>query len=164
MVSHELARRRMEERGKAKFEPFKKGQLVLLDTRNIPLQTPNRKLGTKREGPFEIIEVLSNKTYRLKLPWKWNKVYPVFNTVLPTKYSEMDEHGPNYHKPPPDLVEGEEEYKVEAIVNHKKTGRGIQYLVTWKRYPSSENTWEPLSNLTHAESLLKEYKKRYDLA
>ena len=110
MASHELARRRMKERGKAKFEPFKLGQLVLLDTRNIPLQTPNRKLGTKREGPFKIIEVLSDKTYKLQLPWNWKKIHPVFNAVLLTKYSETDEHGPNYHEPPPDLVEGEEEY------------------------------------------------------
>ena len=35
-------------------------------------------------------------------------------------------------KPPPDLIEGEEEYEVEAIMNHKKWGRGYQYLIKWK--------------------------------
>lgn len=32
------------------------------------------------------------------------------------------------------------------------------YLVKWKGYKDSENTWEPKSNLTHAPKLLEEYE------
>jgi hypothetical protein len=40
-------------------------------------------------------------------------------------------HGPNFSQPSPDLIGGEEEYEVEAILNH---------LIKWKRYPYSNNT------------------------
>ena len=33
-------------------------------------------------------------------------------------YKEMMEHGPNFLRPPPDLIDGEEEYEVEAILRH----------------------------------------------
>ena len=62
--------------------------------------------------------------------------------------------------PPPDLIEGEKEYKVEAIIRHKKKGRGFHYLVKWSGYPTSENSWEPEGNLTHAKETLSEYKKK----
>lgn len=31
------------------------------------------------------------------------------------------------------------------------------YLVKWKGYPSSQNTWEPKKNLSHAADLLKAF-------
>ena len=45
------------------------------------------------------------------------------------------------------------EYKVEAIRNsavyskESKSGHlpGLYYLISWKRYPEKENTWEPAS-------------------
>ena len=37
----------------------------------------------------------------------------------------------------------EQEFEVEQILARK----GQQYLVKWKGYPDSENTWEPLKNL-----------------
>ncbi|KIJ08202.1 hypothetical protein PAXINDRAFT_89213, partial [Paxillus involutus ATCC 200175] len=33
------------------------------------------------------------------------------------------------------------------------------YLVSWKGYPSSENSWEVESNLHHAKDILNAYKK-----
>jgi len=31
--------------------------------------------------------------------------------------------------PPPDFIEGEEEYEIEAIMSHKKWGQGYWYLI-----------------------------------
>ncbi|KIK73526.1 hypothetical protein PAXRUDRAFT_178204, partial [Paxillus rubicundulus Ve08.2h10] len=33
------------------------------------------------------------------------------------------------------------------------------YLVSWKGYPSSKNSWECTGNLTHAKEVLNAYKK-----
>src|ERR1700742_420276 len=38
-----------------------------------------------------------------------------------------------------------------------------KYLVKWVGYPSSENTWEPLDHLDHAQELLDEFEKNYQL-
>ena len=39
----------------------------------------------------------------------------------------------------------EEEWEVEAIKNHRMTrgGQNYQFLVAWKGWPESENSWEP---------------------
>jgi hypothetical protein len=50
-----------------KFIPFKKGDEVWLDSKNLKLPYPMRKLAPKREGPFPIIDVISPLSYWLKL-------------------------------------------------------------------------------------------------
>ncbi len=42
-----------------------------------------------------------------------------------------------------------EEYEIEKVIDHRQnttTGQD-EYLIKWKNYPASENTWEPESNL-----------------
>ena len=75
-------------------------------------------------------EAISAVTYRLNLPPSW-KIWNAFHTSLLTPYRETDSHGPNYERPPPDLVEDEEEYEVDQILDSRKHGRGsaLQYLV-----------------------------------
>jgi hypothetical protein len=84
-AAHELARQMMMERITQKFIPFKKGDEVWLDSKNLKLPYPMRKLAPKREGPFPIIEVISPLSYRLKLPNQW-KIHPVFHTHLLTPF------------------------------------------------------------------------------
>ena len=70
LAAHELAMRRIADRRKNTFTPFKKGDLVWLDTRNIKT-TNNPKIGPQREGPFIISDVLGPLTYQLELPSTW---------------------------------------------------------------------------------------------
>jgi hypothetical protein len=39
-------------------------------------------------------------------------------------------------------------------------GRGIQYLVHWKGYDHTEDTWEPRRNITNGEKVLQEFYHR----
>ncbi|KAH0786874.1 chromobox protein 5 [Histomonas meleagridis] len=55
--------------------------------------------------------------------------------------------------------ESAEEYEVEAIVNDRIVHRRRQFLLKWKGYPDSENTWEDEKNLNCPE-LVKEYLKK----
>ena len=101
-------------------------------------------------------------TYELELP-KSCKIHLVFHAMLLTAYKETEAHGPNFTKPPPDLIQGEEEYEVEAILNHKRQGNGWKFLVKWKGYPSSENMWLTTTQLKNSREVLNNYKKRHKL-
>ena len=140
-----------------KFKPFWTGDKVWLESRNLKLRCESRKLAPKWEGPFKIQEVLGPLTYRLELPKQW-KIHPVFYATLLSPYKENDTYENNFTHPPPDLINGQEEYEVEAILSHKRLGRGYSYLIKWKGYPSSDNSWEPEQNIVNAPELLSQYK------
>ena len=136
LAAHELARTRMIERRKTTFVLFRKGYKVWLDSRNLKT-IYHKKMAPKQEGPFEITEVIGPVTYRLKLPATW-KIHNVFHATLLQQYRENKVYSANFLKPPPELVDGEEVYEVEAILRHRRRGRGYQYYVKWKGYPISE--------------------------
>ena len=112
---------------------FKVGDQVWLEGRNLHISQPTAKLAPKRHGPFQIIQVMSPVNYHLKLPTQWS-IHPVFHINLLTPYRETPVHGANYLCPPPDLIEGEEEYEVEYILAKRRIGRchQLQYLVDRK--------------------------------
>jgi hypothetical protein len=70
LAAHELARSHMVERIKSNFVPFKKGQMVWLDSRHLKTNY-HKKMAPKREGPFKIEEVLGLVTYQLKHSESW---------------------------------------------------------------------------------------------
>jgi hypothetical protein len=102
---------------------FKAGDHVWLEGHNLHLDQPSAKLSPKCHGPFMITKVLSPITYQLKLPHQW-KIHNVFHMDLLTPYIKTDFHSPNYTRLPPDLINGEEEYKVESILKSRWHGRG----------------------------------------
>ena len=53
---------------------------------------------------------------------------------------------------------------VECIINHQHHGKSrvLQYLIEWKGYPESNNTWEPATQI-HTPDLLKAYHRKHPL-
>ena len=91
-------------------------------TQNIKTYHPTTKLAAKHHRPLPIQRVLSPIDYQLTLPEQW-KIHNVFHIDLLTPYRETEFHGPNYDRPPPDLIEGEEQYEVEQILDKCIYGR-----------------------------------------
>ena len=94
LAAHELARSQMAEWIKSNFTPFKKGQMVWLDTRHLKTNY-HKKMAPKQEGPFKIKEVLGPVTYQLKLPESW-RIHKVFHATLLCPYKENEVYGENY--------------------------------------------------------------------
>ena len=59
--------------------------------------------------------------------------------------------------PSPMMVEGHEEYEVEAILRHKGKGAWRLYQVFWKGFPITEANWQPELHLANAPQVLEEY-------
>ena len=135
---------------------FVSGDKVWLDARNLAIRTASRKLSPRRYGPFKVLEQLSPVTYRIQLPPSM-KIRNVFHVDLLIPYKETDAYGPSYSSPPPELIDGEEEFEIEEILNDRIHRCKQQYLVKWLGYPSSENSWEDEKDLQHAGALLHEY-------
>ncbi len=142
---------------------FQVGTQVWLEGTHLRLPYQATKLAPKHYGPFEITREISPVAYQLRLPIAWN-IHNVFHVSLLSPYRKTDAHGPNYSRPPPDLIEGEEEYEVEKVINHQYTGRArtLQYLVKWIGYPEADNTWEPADQV-HTPQLVKAYHRQHPL-
>ena len=122
----------------------------------------DKKMAFKREGPFEIEEVLGPLTYRLKLPESW-RIHNVFHATLLRPYRESGIYGENYPSPPPNIEDGEEVWEVESILKHRRRGRGYEYFVKWAGYPMTEGSWEPKQSFSGAVDILNKYQQRHQL-
>ena len=129
-------------------DQFKEGAKVWLEGSNLALPYQMRKLAPKRHGPFTITKQISPVTYKLQLPPAWT-IHDVFHASLLTPYRVTEQKGANYLRPPPELIDGEEEFKVENVLGHRYFGKkqGLQYLIKWKGYPTADNTWEPVEQV-----------------
>ena len=101
---------------------FQEGNKVWLEGCNLKLHYPSRKFAPRRFRPFVVKAKTSPVNYRLTLPDEW-KMHNVFHVDLLTKYVKTEAHGPNYERPPPDMIEGEEEWEVEGILKAERKGQ-----------------------------------------
>jgi len=56
------------------------------------------------------------------------------------------------------MSDQEEEYEVESIVEKRMKKGKTEYLVKWKNWDHSDNTWEPVDNLD-CDDIIKQFEK-----
>ena len=62
--------------------------------------------------------------------------------------------------PPPEIIEQEEEHKIEEIIDFQKHRGNLEYLVHWHGYPCEECEWKKTSELKHAQDAIKEFHRK----
>ncbi|KAJ9532240.1 hypothetical protein QJQ45_003965 [Haematococcus lacustris] len=129
---------------------FQVGDRVLLSTMNLRNMVGKaRKLLPRYVGPFRIEAHVGRDAVKLTLPSAMSRIHPVFHVSLLRPYE-----GNFGRLPPTELgwLDDSPQYEVERIVNHRhvRAGKAKEYLVKWKGYDDSDNTWEPASNLANA--------------
>jgi len=143
-------------------EEYRVGDLVLLCMKDLKWQMKGRRLEKLTErfvDPYKVKGIVLSNVIELELP-KSIKIHPVVNVSRVRLYKPQME---GQKKIPPKLViiEGEEEFEVEKILN-KRTIRGKEkFLVRWKGYTVEENTWENRENLENAKELVEEFEREY---
>src|SRR5712672_3523739 len=143
----------------SKFKGFEIGNKVWLEGTNIKRPYNSQKLSPKRYGPFKVVTKISNVAYKLNIPPTW-QIHDVFHASLLTPYKETVEHGKNFLEPPPDIIEGEEEWEVEQILDKRIFGRSkkLQFLVRWKGYSPAHDQWVNKEDMA-ADDLIKIFER-----
>ncbi|XP_073418347.1 uncharacterized protein [Dendrobates tinctorius] len=150
------AQRRYKDSADAHRRPapsYQVGDSVWLSTKNLKLGVPSQKLGQKYIGPFRISRIVNSVACRLKLP-RTMKVHPVFHVSLLKPVTPNTFQGRVVPPPPPVMVDGQEEFVVEAILDSRLHRRRLQYLVRWQGYSPEDDSWNPLTTSTHLGRLL----------
>ena len=127
---------------------FTAGDLVWIESSFLDPPTPTgtrRKLGPKFYGPYPVLEARSDVIYKIDLPSHIRR-HPVIHI------SHLKRHfGPlpsaTINPPPPDIVDGEEHFHVEAFTDVRGKGARQQFLVKWVGYSVAECTWESAKRL-----------------
>ena len=143
---------------------FEKGQYVYLSSKNIRFRgkgTP--KLMPKYMGPYKIEKKIGHVAYRLELPPK-SGIHPTFHvSLLKPHKGSLENLEKDEERPEPIIIGTEKLFIIEKLIDHKdvkspgkKGTLKRSYLVRWKGYPPSEDSWEP-ENALKGKEPYKEY-------
>ena len=120
---------------------------MYLESRNLRLRIKKRgrsaKFYPRYVGPFEISKAEpETSNYTLILPPEF-RIHPkVHARRLKIAHDSDPNLFPGRLPPnPPPIDADDEQYAVEAILDHRKVGRSRQFLVHWEGYSDTEDSW-----------------------
>ena len=188
-------------------ERYAVGDEVMLSTQQLPARYQG-KLSDPYTGPFRVVAVRGDVNVELELPPSLRRLHPVFHVDRLKRYVRSTVEWPGREqqdRPPPELVDGEQEWEVERIVGKREShvaveveeARGdgdskeaagavrrsarlrtaaaarraprrerrkvTQYLVKWRGYDDSDNTWVKEEDLEHARDAVDDYEHQQRL-
>ena len=117
------------------------GDKVFLSTANLVTDEGSKKLSDLRTGPFPILKKVSESAYKIKLP-PHMKVNPTFHVSRLTLAKNDPIKGRVPSEPNPVIVDGEEQYEVERIIDSNWLGKHFQYKVSYMGYGKEHNEWQ----------------------
>lgn len=134
------------------------GDKVLLDSHLFRPKLPElKKLLPRFMGPFKVVAVPSPVTLKLELPEQLRTVRMVHvSRVKP--FRETLRFGDRGTQPAAlDVVDGDPEWEVEALLGRKKLWGADYYLVHWKGYDHCEDCWVCVDYLENCMELVRDY-------
>jgi len=143
-------------------DKYKVGDLVMLSTKDLKYQMVRRKTEKLTErfvGPYRIKKIISSNAVELELP-STIKIHLVVNVSRIQRYIGQVE-GQRKEQPAPVVIEGEEEWEVERILNKQWIRGKDKYLVRWKGFTAESDTWKGEENLENAKEAIEEYEREY---
>jgi len=154
--------KKFRDRRQEKGEEYKVGDLVLLSTKDLKWQMKGRRSEKLTEcfvGPYKVKGIISSNAIELELP-NSIKIHPVVNVSRVRLYKSQVK-GQKKIPPKPVIIKGEEEFKVEKILNKRTVREKEKFLVRWKGYTAEEDTWENRENLENAKELVEEFEREH---
>jgi len=133
--------KRFGDRRRGKREEYKVGDLVLLSMKDLKWQMKGRRSEKLTEcfvGLYKVKGIVSSNAIELELP-NSIKIHPVVNISRVRLYKSQIK-GQKKIPPKPVIIEGEEEFEVEKILDKRIVKGKEKFLVRWKGYTVEEDT------------------------
>jgi len=141
---------------------FSLGDWVLLSTKHLRQQRPSKKLADRHIGPFQIVQIVGRQAYKLGLPDAM-KIHPVFHVSLLEPYKRRAGEVLPEHSRPIAVMDGEEYWEIESILDDRLHRGKKQYLVRWKGWPPAYDQWIAEEEIQSTAEVLVEYQRRHGL-
>jgi hypothetical protein len=126
---------------------------------DIATNRPSAKLSHRHLGPFTIEARVGLGAYHLNFPFSLRRLHLVCPVVKLSAALPDPIPGRQLAPPlPPTLIDGEEEHTVKKILNSRMRYNRLEYLVKWKGYDDSYNSWEVHRNLHAKEKVAKSHR------
>jgi len=154
--------KKFADKKRGKGEEYRVGDLVLLSTKDLKWQMKGKRSEKLTEcfvGPYKIKGIISSNAIELDLP-KSIKIHPVVN-VSRVRLNTSQVKGQKKVPPKLVIIEGEEEFEVEKIINKRIVRGKEKFLVQWKGYTAEADTWKSRENLENARELIEEFEREY---
>ena len=148
---------------------FTVGQNVLLPIRKVALHHPSlrNKFAKRWLGPCRVLRLVGNTAAQIQLPstLKALNIHDVFHFSVLKPYHESFQQQTDSDPVPAPQTALTPVFEVECITDYDKahalsddTGTKCpHYRVHWRGYPSSEDTWLPLTELSTCLEAVADY-------
>ena len=134
------------------------GDEVLIHAPYLPVNVEYRKHFMSWKGPYVVVKEIAPDAYELAGTAKG--VPTVYHRTKLRRYLRHANASDRLSPPPAPLkfVEGQVEYEVSEVLDHRELRGRRQYLLNWKGTPDSSWEWE--ENLSGCRDLLREYLEK----
>ena len=150
------------DRKRGEVDDYKVGDLVMLSTKDLKHQIVGRrteKLMERFVESYKVKKIVSSNVVELELP-DTIKIHPVVNVSRIHRYVGQVE-GQKREQPALVIINREEEWEVEKILNKWQIRGKDKYLVQWKGFTAESDTWEGRENLGNTKEAIEEFEKEY---
>ncbi|KAI2645415.1 Transposon Tf2-9 polyprotein [Labeo rohita] len=142
---------------------YQPGDQVWLSTCDLRLRQPCRKLSPHYSGSFKILRQINDVPFQLQIPPRY-RIHPTFHVSLlkPLFPSATDHTGAEVEPPPPEVLDQLSIFMVHEILDSRRRGGHLQYLVDWEGYGPEERSLVPRDDKLDPTLLLDFYRSHPD--
>uniref|UniRef100_A0AAY4AJZ8 Chromo domain-containing protein n=1 Tax=Denticeps clupeoides TaxID=299321 RepID=A0AAY4AJZ8_9TELE len=130
--------------------------------RGLPMHSNPRKLGPRFIGPFRITRRINPVAYQIAIP-RTLRVSPVFHVSHLRKAHSSPLQPPPSRPPSPRRIDRSLAYTVRRLLDIRRRGRGLEYLVDWEGYGPADRSWVPRRDILDPALLLEFHDRNPDL-
>jgi len=108
--------------------------------------TRSGKLTPRYEGPYKVVKRTHGGSYVLQ-----DNNGALLSRNFPPSALKLISQEP--------IMAGDT-YEIQAVLDHRGEGNNREYLVQWKGYDQSENSWEPFQNFQDIDVIRQYWQRR----